>query len=152
MQIASEEIEELLGAPVDIDPGEAMLYCVAMASQELAWIQKQLAKVTEPTHLVPEGNMGGPSKGWTGMQEQFDIWILARQTAVERLARYSKMAIDAGIAERMVSMAEKLGDLIAPMLQGILSDLQLTPEQKTRAPHVVQAHMLQLESRTGKAA
>lgn len=147
-EIASEELSTLLGEPVDVDPFEALIFCVSLASQEVHWIRERLRDVTEPTHLAPVGNLGGPSKGVVGMQEEFDIWIQAQQYAIDRLARYSKMAIDAGVSERMVNLAEKMGDLIAPLLQGVLSDLNLTPAQKQEAPAVVGRHLRLLETRT----
>lgn len=146
----SNELKTLLEEPdADIDPATALLWCVSLAAQEVRWVREQLAKVTEPTHLAPVGNLGGPSGGYVGMQEEFDIWIQAQTHAVDRLARYCKMALDAGVAERMVRMAEKLGDLIAPLLQGVLSDLQLSPEQQAKAPEVVGRHLKLLETRTG---
>jgi hypothetical protein len=148
-RIASKELESLLGEPVDVDPSEALLFCVALASQEVKWIREQLAYVTEPTHLAPQGNLGGPQKGMVGMQEEFDIWIQAQQYAVDRLARYSKMALDAGVAERMVNIAEKLADYITPLLQGVLGDLGLSGEQRKRAPEVVGRHLRLLEARAG---
>lgn len=148
-KVASAELAELLGDPADVDPGEALLYCVALASQELKWIRTRLGHVTEPTHLTPVGNLGGPQKGWVGMQEEFDIWVQAQQAAVERLARYSKMALDAGVAERMVSLAEKMGEFIAPLIGGVVAELQLTPAQQEKLPAIVERNMLQLEARTG---
>jgi hypothetical protein len=139
----------LLGEPTEVDPAEALLWCVALAKQEVTWIREQMEFVTEPTHLTPVGNLGGPSKGYVGMQEEFDIWIQAQQNAVDRLARYSKMALDAGVAERMVNLAEKMGDMIAPLLQGVLGDMNLTEEQKAGAPAVVGRHLRLLEARSG---
>jgi hypothetical protein len=135
----------------DIDPSEALLWCVSLAAQELRWINERLLNVTEPTHLAPVGNLGGPQGGVVGMQEEFDIWIQARVHAIDRLARYSKMALDAGVAERMVKLAERMGDLIAPLLQGVLEDINLTPDQQSRAPEIVGRHLRLLEQRTGPA-
>lgn len=147
--MANEELSKLLGDPTEVDPAEALLWCVALSKQEVIWIREQMAGITEPTHLSPVGNLGGPSKGMVGMQEEFDIWIQAQQYAVDRLARYSKMALDAGVAERLVNLAEKMGDFIAPLLSGVLGDLGLDEEQQKKAPDIVGRHLRLLESRAG---
>lgn len=56
-------------------------------------------------------------------------WAYARREAVARMAHYAKMAIDAGVAERQVANAERLGETIAQLLRGVLDDLSLTPQQ-----------------------
>lgn len=72
------------------------------------------------------------------------VWIKARQDAMDRLARYCKMAIDCGIAERQVQLAENLGSSIGRLISAVLGDMALTPAQAERAPEVVRHHMLQL--------
>jgi hypothetical protein len=56
----------------------------------------------------------------TSSRAELNIWIRARQDALERLAKYAKMAIDAGVAERHVRVAERYGELLAELVGGIL--------------------------------
>jgi hypothetical protein len=69
------------------------------------------------------------------------IWIRARHDALDRLARSSKMAIEAGIAERQVVVAEQVGGMIGATLKGVLAELALTPEQRAAAPEIVRRHL-----------
>lgn len=48
----------------------------------------------------------------------------------DRCARFAKLALDAGIAERQVRVAEQQGALIAGVLQRVLDALDLSPEQR----------------------
>lgn len=61
------------------------------------------------------------------------------------LVKACATAIAAGVAERQVAIAEKWGGEIASMLRLILMDLELTKEQRDRAPAVIEARMAQWE-------
>lgn len=145
---AKYDLQYLINEADEMDPSEALLWCVSLAAQEVRWINSHIATVSEPTHMMPmQGTMS--KDGPAFFMEDFDLWIKARQSAVDRLARYSKMALDAGVAERMVKMAEKMGDLIAPLLQGILNELNLSPAQQRAAPEIVGTHLKLLEAKVG---
>lgn len=68
----------------------------------------------------------------------------------ERYERACKTAIDAGIAERAVKVEEEKVALFATALRGILSDLELTPEQEALAFQggVVRKHLMAIPSTT----
>jgi hypothetical protein len=70
----------------------------------------------------------------TSSDAQLHVWIRARHDATNRLARYSKMAIDAGVSERQIAYAERLGGRIGELLKGVLGELYLTDEQRLAAP------------------
>lgn len=57
---------------------------------------------------------------------------------------------DLGIAERQAAVAERMAELIEPILTGVLADLKLTPKQRERAPVIVQERLELLEG--GKVA
>lgn len=60
-----------------------------------------------------------------------------------------QIALHAGIEERAVRLAERMGDQLAELIRGLLNDLQLTPEQQERAPEIVRSHIRLLESGAG---
>jgi hypothetical protein len=66
--------------------------------------------------------------------------------AGDRLAKVSKVAIDAGIAERQVANAERLGSRIGRVLQAVFADLDLSEVQLAIAPESVRRHLRLLES------
>jgi hypothetical protein len=67
---------------------------------------------------------------------------------MDRLARFSKMALDAGVAEKQVRIAERHGEELAKVIGAALSELNLTPEQRKLAPEVIRKHLTPLESST----
>ena len=66
----------------------------------------------------------------------------------DRVARISKAALDAGVAERQIRLAEKYGEAIAALIQGILGDLSLTRRQQAEVPQVVRRHLVALDAGT----
>jgi hypothetical protein len=55
-------------------------------------------------------------------------------TERDRCARFAKLALDAGIAERQVRLAERQGALIEQVLTSVFADLGLTDQQMKEAP------------------
>jgi hypothetical protein len=60
------------------------------------------------------------------------------------LARVCKMALDAGVAERQVRVAEAQGELLASVIKAILTGLGLDKDQQDKAPAIVRRHLLAL--------
>lgn len=59
----------------------------------------------------------------------------------DRVVKYAKTAHDMGISERLTSLAERWGDVVAGRITRLLTDLELTPEQAARVPDLVAAHL-----------
>jgi hypothetical protein len=67
----------------------------------------------------------------------------------DRVARVAKAALDAGVAERQVALAERYGSAIAVVLRAIFSDpeLGLTRAQQRLLPTVLSRHLNAVEGR-----
>lgn len=59
--------------------------------------------------------------------------------ALERRARFAKLCIDAGVAERQVRIAEQQGALLAQVIRGILTDLGV--QDRPEVPAIVRRHL-----------
>lgn len=59
-------------------------------------------------------------------------YVVEYQSALERRAKFAKLCIDAGIAERQVELAEEQGKLIAKVISAVLSDLDVSETPKVR--------------------
>jgi hypothetical protein len=72
----------------------------------------------------------------------------------DRLARYSKAALDAGVAERAVRLAERTGAVIAETLERVFGDpeLALTRKQYRKLPELLVRHMADYERAPGDVA
>ncbi len=145
----------VMGAPIDIEPHEALLTCVRIAAGEVAYSTRmieglkhdeavgRLMESSEKTYSTDSGEVTYFEDRDKG--PELHIWIRVRQKCVGELAKYSKMAIDAGVEERRVALAERWGDQLALVLQGILNDLRLTPAQRKSAPEIVRNNLAVLE-------
>lgn len=66
-------------------------------------------------------------------------WLLLYREERAHAAKVAKMCIDAGIAERMVRVAEEQGVMLAQAIRAVLEALNLTPKQARMVPQVVPA-------------
>lgn len=64
-------------------------------------------------------------------------WLVLYREERGHLARTAKMCIDAGVATRLVSLAEDQGRILASAIRAVLNALQLTPDQAALVPQVV---------------
>lgn len=82
-------------------------------------------------------------------QPLLHLWIRERQRCVDRLARLSKMALDAGVAEREVALQERMAGILVQFAQGLMEGLGLTAKQRAAAPAVVQGQLIALAGGIG---
>jgi hypothetical protein len=71
----------------------------------------------------------------------------------DRLARISKAALDAGVQERAIVLAERAGAALADVLRAIFGDpeLGLTEAQRKRLPDLLRRHLEVVERRPSVA-
>ena len=80
---------------------------------------------------------GATNEKLLGFQAVYGEWI-------DRSAKHAKLALDAGIEERKVRIAEAQGELLASVIKAILGDLDLNKKQQADAPAIVRRHLLAL--------
>lgn len=75
----------------------------------------------------------------TGLTSTTDAkeWLVLYREERGHLARVAKMCIDAGVAQRLVSIAEDQGRILASAIRAVLTALNLTPEQASLVPRIV---------------
>lgn len=149
----------VMGAPIDIDPFDALLWCVRIAAGEVSYCNIMVAhlqqgdtvgrRVQVKERPLSEGKDGESSletvQEVTYTDPALHIWITTRRDALDRLARFSKLAVDAGVAERQVAMTERWGELLGRVIGGILDGLKLSAEQQRVAPELVRRHLTAIE-------
>jgi hypothetical protein len=131
---ATEEYRRLLGNPIEINPLDALLWCIKISAGEVQWLSEKMSKLQE--------------KDWiedTIVGKQFHLYAKERRARQQDLARYSQMAISLGIAERAVKLAETYGEMLAALIQGILGDLDLSESQRAKAPQIVRRHLILMD-------
>jgi hypothetical protein len=119
------------GLPREVEPAQALLEEVHRTAGHVTWLGD----------LVAELERGELAQWSEAAGRRPSIWVELYQTERAHLARVAKSAIDAGIAERQVHLAEQQGELLAVVIRRILDDLALSPEQAARLPDVVPRHL-----------
>jgi hypothetical protein len=122
----------VMGLPVDIEPHEALLQCVRIAAGEVAYCNSRIGALSHEEAVghpikTAERIGEGLSESYVEIMEEtpeLNIWIRARHNATERLAKFSRMALDAGVNERRVRIAEGMAQLLAPVLKSIFDQLE----------------------------
>lgn len=145
---APQALSILARGHIDVSPMEALLMCVRITAAEVTYFSSKISELEE-ADVVERPRVESMTKdGYVEdlqQQKQLNIWIRERQRSLLQLARFSKMALDAGVEERMVRVAERVGSQIAALIRGVLDDLQLTEAQRETAPAIVRRHLRLLE-------
>jgi hypothetical protein len=136
MQAAKQEYRKLLGTPIEMNPFDAIMWCIKIRAGEIQWLSEQMAKLD--------------AKAWveeTLVGKQFHLYARERQAAMQDLTKFSQIAIGLGIAERYVKLAETYGEMIGKLINAIMKDpeLDMTAEQLENAPKVIRRHLLAIE-------
>jgi hypothetical protein len=115
------------GQPQQVDPGDALMEMLWIAYGQVAWLQQEIAKLNDLTTFEAR------------------VLIQSHRDERDRTARVAATALDAGIAERQIRLAEQYGHVIARLIEGILGDLKLTAVQRKLVPDAVRTHLLGIE-------
>ena len=116
----------------DITPWEALLLAVKRAAAWSAFYESKVGEVTEDEQLRPGG-------------EAHD-WVVALERVNDKLARYSKMAVDAGVAAMLVQRARTEGETIARVLNEAIGAAGLDDETELRLRTALRHALLAVES------
>ncbi|RIK11182.1 MAG: hypothetical protein DCC49_01155 [Acidobacteria bacterium] len=128
-QAASKAVKAY-GGRRDIDPAEALLEEVHRTAGHVSWLEHQIAVGSAAlTEVTPGGT-------------KTSVWVELYNTERNRLIAVTKAALDAGIAERQVQLAEAQGLMLASVIRAILDDLELSAIQRDKAPDVIRQHLL----------
>lgn len=118
---------------LDVSPWEGLLKAVRIAAGKVAYTEWVLSQATDDIEL--EGRFGRDRDGillhpdtgeplGMGQVRNLRWWVLKNELWTDRLARWSKMAIDAGVAERLVEIERTHAEQVAHVLNGVLSSLE----------------------------
>lgn len=146
----------VMGRPLNVTPHEAILECIRIAAGEVQYASERIAEldleqavgpvVTTKTVEFGEGSSHETAEGAPAL----NIWIVVRHAAMDRLVKFSKTAIDAGVAERQVELAERQGQMLVMVIRGILGDLGVA--DRPEAPAIVRRHLSLVASSTSLTA
>jgi hypothetical protein len=134
------------GLPREIDPRDALLEEVYRSAGAVDWLHQQVQA------LEAEAVVWGKAEEVEKQAGEFPgtdithkaavhVWVQLWQAERTHLVKVAKEAINCGIEERRVRLAEQQGSLLAGVIKSILGDLDLTVEQQARIPEIVPRHL-----------
>lgn len=134
-QMATERMRTY-GVPIDTDPKNALMGEVRRSAGIAAWLEHRVGQLTV------DGS-GEPLLEKTMFGSQPAVWIKLYKDERAHLARVCKMALDAGIDERLIKVAESQAQQLAQIIQAIFEDprLGLSEAQQAIVPNVVREHL-----------
>jgi hypothetical protein len=114
-----------LGLPREVEPHTALLEEVHRAAGHVAWLaevvgqldKNQLVQATTRTVQAPDGTRTVEARA------AVNVWVKLYEEWHDRLVRVAKVAIDVGVGERQVRLAERQAQQLAKVVRAILTDL-----------------------------
>lgn len=124
---------------LNVTPWEALLGEVRRTAGTVAWLDHKVAEAPNDESLLRHGEDDAGNPGYAP-------WVKMRLTERQHLARVSKMAVDAGVAQQLVAEFTLHGQQLAGLVAQVIAELGLPVEQETRAYQLLERHLLQIES------
>ena len=126
------------GLPEDIDPAQALLDEVQRTAGHVRWLGAVVAGLKQDDLVWGKAEeLSTPTGPTIKYKSGPSVWVQLYQTERKHLAQVCAAAISAGVSERMVKVYERVGDVFVEMMEGVLSDLELTDAQRARVPAAV---------------
>lgn len=128
------------GREEPIEPHDALRYCIRVTYGKVLYAQLRIARLQEEGHdlidtkvevLTRPLNMGkdGDDPGVTVEEirtsntADLNIWVKVHREALDDLAKYSRMALQSGLEERLVQIEEQQAERVVSMLHATLVEL-----------------------------
>jgi hypothetical protein len=119
-----------MGEVMPADPGEVLLDAVSWTAAMVRWLRRQLAEIGIDeigfgvTKVVDKTSTLTPGIDETRQAKQHVMLQMLREWT-DQLGRLCALAIKAGVELRRVELAERVGALLADVLERTLADLDL---------------------------
>jgi hypothetical protein len=140
---------------LDVTPWEGLLKAVRIAAGKVAYTEWVIGQAKDDLELEDrfgrsdDGLLVHPDTGeplGVGQVRRLGWWVSKNELWVDRLARYSKAAIDAGVAEALVRAEQQHAEQVAGVLNAVLAALEgdLSEDQVARARGIMRRELLAL--------
>ncbi len=156
-QAAAEKAVATYGLPREVAPDVALLEEVHRTAGHVTWLAGKVADLSDEDltwGVVEEVDKRATEFGGTDTTSKAvpNVWLQLYQQERKHLVLVCKAALDAGIAERQVKLAEQQGALLAGAIHRILGRLELTRAQRTLVATVVPEELRALRAADGNTA
>lgn len=134
---------------LDVTPWEGLLTAVRLAAGKLAFCEQKIGTATEDRQLEPPDNKGVSEAARTQDFQGTNLFFWVKQAEMwhDKLAKVSALAIQQGVAERMVRQLELEAQLMLKATQITLDELGIhDDDQRSRALGIMSRTLLALEA------
>jgi hypothetical protein len=121
----AEDAVASLGLPRGVEPHQALLEEVHRAAGHVAWLAQVVGELdkNQVVHGITRTVQLADGTRTVEARAAVNVWVKLYQEWHDRLVRVAKVAIDAGVAERQVRLAEEQAQQLAQVIRAILIDL-----------------------------
>jgi len=114
---------------LDVSPWEALLLVIRITAGRLRYIEGVLASAASDDELTGGGEIvgevvGGPNDGLPLGGRNLGWWVTKSEEERDRLAKVSKAAIDAGVAQLLIERELRGGEELAQTFVKALEDME----------------------------
>lgn len=133
----AQKIISRLGGQVEQEPLEALLQLVGEAAANVHGYRSVIAGLeievgADGSVAIPERDLYSKN-GITNVPARVHILVKMYDEERDRLARYSKLCLDAGVEERRVKLAEVQGRGLAEVVRAAVDACSPTEEERQKA-------------------
>lgn len=141
----------IYGEARDISPIDALMEEVHWTAGHVAWLRQRVQDTEEADLVKGVTKIIDTHEGYEHHTETVpNVWLNLYDRERKHLVWVSKEAIRAGLDERMVKQAERLGDAVVDILDRVFADpeLAMTQKQQSVIPDVVSRHLSLISGRS----
>jgi hypothetical protein len=133
---------------LDCTPWEGLLTAVKIAAGRVAFCEHKLAQAEVDRQLEPPDKNGISEASRTEDQQGTNLFFWVKQAELwhDKLAKVSALAIQQGVAERLVRQLETEARIMLQATHRTLEELGFSDEEKQRAVVIMSRNLLALEA------
>ena len=133
---------------LDVTPWEGLLTAVKVAAGKLAFCEQKIAQAEVDRQLEPPSESAISEAGRThdAQGNNLHFWVKQSELWHDKLARVSQMAIQAGVAERLVRQVELEAQLMLRATSLTFEELGLSEDVRERALGIMARNLVALEA------
>lgn len=133
---------------LDVTPWEGLLTAVKIAAGKVAFCEHKIGTATEDRQLEPPVKGCISEAGRTQDEQGTNLWLWVKQAELwhDKLAKVSALAIQQGVAERLVRQLELEARIMLQATHRTLDELGFSDDEKQRAVVIMSRNLLALEA------
>ncbi|MBA3430722.1 MAG: hypothetical protein H0U16_04470 [Actinobacteria bacterium] len=137
---AADEEMRGMAKPTQVSPARALSGVLRLAAGQLIYASGQVAELQDDELFE---SAYSPTEGVFKLVPHH--WLKLQRDVMNDVARYAKLAADAGVAEREQQLAEGQTAMIAGLLEKVVGSLDLSPEQREQLGPSIRRHLSLVE-------